>query len=162
VDLDAVDAIERVGAPVNRMLAEPHATKSAPRTAIDAKFSLPFTVALALVDGVVALGSFAPDQLGRPDLLAVARKVAFHAEPAWDVPARMTSGGLRLRLADGRERTVEVARPPGGPDAPMTTEQLVAKFLDCAGHAERKIGSREGARMPELGIVSSHLGFVLP
>jgi 2-methylcitrate dehydratase PrpD len=139
VDLATVEAIELVGAPVNRMLAEPRATKSAPRTAIDAKFSLPFTVALALVDGAVELGSFAPDRLGRPDLLAVSRKVAFHPEPTWATPARMTSARICLRLADGRERAVEVARPPGGPDAPMSTEQLVAKFVDCAGHAVREV-----------------------
>ncbi|OZM76084.1 MmgE/PrpD family protein [Pseudonocardia sp. MH-G8] len=143
VDLDAVAAIDLVGAPVNRMLAEPLAAKRAPRTAIDAKFSLPFTVALALVDGVVELGSFAPDRLVRPDLLVVARKVAFRPEPTWDTPARMTSGRLCVRLADGRERTLEVARPPGGPDAPMSTARLVEKFIDCAGHALHSVGSPE-------------------
>jgi 2-methylcitrate dehydratase PrpD len=153
--LDSLDAIELVGAPVNRMLAEPLAAKRAPRTAIDAKFSLPFTVALALVDGVVELGSFAPDQLGRPDLLAVAGKVTFRPEPAWDVPARMTSGRLTLRHADGSERALEVARPPGGPDAPMTTEALVAKFLDCAAHAVHEPVDPEHVATQLLGIGSA-------
>src|SRR5262249_22557852 len=40
---------------VQRMLVEPRARKQAPATAIDAKFSLPFTVALALVRGDVTL-----------------------------------------------------------------------------------------------------------
>lgn len=154
-DLDTVAAVELVGAPVNRMLAEPLAAKRAPRTAIDAKFSLPFTVALALVDGVVGLGSFAPGRLSRPDLLAVARKVTFHPEPAWDTPGRMTSGRLTLRYADGRERTLEVARPPGGPDAPMSTEQLVAKFLDCAAHAAPGVADAEHVAAQLLGIGSA-------
>src|SRR5690606_23639490 len=119
-DLAAVEAIELVGAPVNRMLAEPLMAKRAPRTAIDAKFSLPFTVALALVDGAVELASFAPDRLGRPEVLAVARKVTFHPEPTWATPPRMTSGRLTLRYADGRQRTLEIIRPPGGPDAPIS------------------------------------------
>ncbi|MHA6622923.1 MmgE/PrpD family protein [Pseudonocardia sp. DLS-67] len=159
-DLDAVEAIELVGAPVNRMLAEPLAAKRAPRTAIDAKFSLPFTVALALVDGGVGLGSFAPDQLRRPDLLAVARKVAFRPEPAWDTPERMTSGRLTLRYRDGREHTLEVARPPGGPDAPMSTDALVAKFVDCAAHAVHPPTDPEGvaAQLLDIGAAPSVRG----
>jgi 2-methylcitrate dehydratase PrpD len=151
-DLDALEAVELVGAPVNRMLAEPLAAKRAPRTAIDAKFSLPFTVSLALVDGGVGLGSFTPDQLGRPDLLAVARKVTFRAEPAWGTPARMTSGRLTLRYGGGRQQTLEVARPPGGPDAPMTTEALVAKFLDCVAHAVHEPPDPEHVAGQLLGI----------
>ncbi|GAA0895471.1 MmgE/PrpD family protein [Pseudonocardia zijingensis] len=155
VDLDAVEAIELVGAPVNRMLAEPLAAKRAPRTTIDAKFSLPFTVALALVDGRVGLGSFARDQLSRPDLLAVARKVSFRPEPAWDTPARMTSGRLTLRHADGRAHVLEVARPPGGPDAPMSTDALVAKFVDCAAHAVHPPADPEDIATQLLGIGSA-------
>jgi 2-methylcitrate dehydratase PrpD len=157
VDLDDLEAIELTGAPVNRMLAEPLAAKRAPRTAIDAKFSLPFTVALALVDGVVELGSFAPDRLARPDLLAVARRVTFRPEPAWGTPARMTSGRISARLADGRERTLEVARPPGGPDAPMSTAALVEKFVECAGHAVHGVGAPErvAAQLLDIGAAPS-------
>lgn len=154
-DLDALHAVELVGAPVNRMLAEPLAAKRAPRTAIDAKFSLPFTVALALVDGGVGLGSFAPDQLCRPDLLAVARKVTFRPEQAWGTPARMTSGRLTLRYGGGRQQVLEVARPPGGPDAPMTTEALVAKFLDCVAYAAHEPPDPEHLAGQLLGIGSA-------
>jgi len=156
-DLAAVEAIELVGAPVNRMLAEPLTAKRAPRTAIDAKFSLPFTVALALVDGAVELASFAPDRLGRPEVLAVARKVTFHPEPTWATPARMTSGRLTLRYADGRQRTLEIIRPPGGPDAPISTGALVAKFVDCAAHAAHPPADPEhlAARLLDIGSAPS-------
>src|SRR5690606_22918504 len=156
-DLTAVEAIELVGAPVNRMLAEPLMAKRAPRTAIDAKFSLPFTVALALVDGAVELASFAPVRLGRPEVLAVARKVTSHPEPTWATPARMTSGRLTLRYADGRQRTLEIIRPPGGPDAPISTGALVAKFVDCAAHAAHPPADPEhlAARLLDIGSAPS-------
>ena len=60
IDLRDIHAIRIEGNEVQRMLAEPAQRKRAPQTAIDAKFSLPFTVATALVAGKVDLDSFTP------------------------------------------------------------------------------------------------------
>src|SRR5690606_13607125 len=55
IDPRSIRAVELVGSRLNRMLAEPLAQKQRPATAIDAKFSLPFTVAVALRRGTVTL-----------------------------------------------------------------------------------------------------------
>src|SRR5262249_31268539 len=69
---DTVEACIAHGACLNRMLAEPAAQKQSPRTAIDAKFSIPFAVAVALTHGAVSLDSFAPAALADPRVLALA------------------------------------------------------------------------------------------
>ena len=46
-----------------------------PTTIVQAQFSIPFTVACALVDGRVTLGHFTEDGIRRSDILAVAEKV---------------------------------------------------------------------------------------
>ena len=54
------------GGETQRMLIEPMSRKRAPTTAIDAKFSLPFTVATALLHPDVTLEAFEPESLAEP------------------------------------------------------------------------------------------------
>ena len=71
--------IDLTGGATQRMLAEPAERKQAPATAIDARFSLPFTVAAALVHGRIGLDSFTPAALQHDDVRGLAARVRFHA-----------------------------------------------------------------------------------
>lgn len=152
VRLDEISTIDLTGAPVNSMLAEPLDAKRAPRSGIDAKFSLPFTVALALVDGRVGLDSFTNNQLRRHDLLSVSQKVTFAPEPSWAVPARMTSGRVRIGYRDGRSETVQVDSPTGAPDSALGRDALVAKFVECASHAACPVANPDELAQDVLSI----------
>jgi 2-methylcitrate dehydratase PrpD len=129
-----IEAIDLVGHPVMAMLDAPHAAKRAPATAIDAKFSLPYTVASALIDGAVTLDSFTPAAMARADVRALAERVRF--TPLADAPANaIASGGIALRLSDGRTLERFVAEPRGAPSNPLSDAELAAKFRSCAAHA---------------------------
>ena len=124
--------------PIHRMLLEPAARKQAPGVAIDAKFSIPFTVGLALVRGRVTLDDFAPASLADVDVLAVARRVA--SVPAGAHTRTSSSGGaMTITLADGRTVSAEVANALGSPQRPMSDTALMAKFVDCLGRAQRPV-----------------------
>jgi 2-methylcitrate dehydratase PrpD len=112
---------------VQRMLCEPLPRKRAPSTAIDAKFSIPFTVAAALIHDEVTLDSFSAEQLADPALLAIAQRV----EPV-ETGCSPTSGAVRIELADGRAFDCAIEPPLGNPSRPMSDERLRAKFIDCA------------------------------
>ena len=133
VDPRSVDSIVIEGGPVQRMLAEPLARKCAPSTPINAKFSLPFTVASALVHGEITLDSFSPAALAEPAVLALARRCTFRLREDWSMD-RATSAAVELRLRDGALRQ-EILDPLGSPDRPLTGEQLGAKFVDCLGRS---------------------------
>ena len=69
---------------------------------------------------------------------------------------RLDRPNIADHLAFGRGRH----RCPGAPMARLmriALEELLARTASFTA-----VGTREGARMPELGIVSSRLGFVLP
>jgi 2-methylcitrate dehydratase PrpD len=137
-DLAGLARIVVEGAEIQRMLAEPHARKCAPEGAIEAKFSLPFTVAAALLDGAVNLDTFNASNLTRPDIRELARRVEFEARPDWSGgPA--VSGALRVELADGRQLREQIIEPRGAPARALDDAALIDKFVECSGRARQPL-----------------------
>jgi 2-methylcitrate dehydratase PrpD len=133
---------------IHRMLMEPKERKQAPMVAIDAKFSIPFTVGLSLVRGKVTLDDFSAEALADRDVLAVASRVV--AAPAGDHGRAKGSGGaMTIRLADGREVAAEVADALGSPKRPMSDDALMAKFVDCLGRAAQSMSEQRARRLGE-------------
>ncbi|MBD3926758.1 MmgE/PrpD family protein [Nocardioides cavernae] len=83
--------------------------KVVPRTAYDAKFSLPWSLAALLTDGGVGVDTYARDSLDRPAVAALATRVRVHEVPdprvAADAPSR-----VEVVLVDGEIRTGRVER----------------------------------------------------
>lgn len=123
---------------LNVMLCEPAAQKRAPRTAIDAKFSLPFTLSGAALNGPPHLGSFGPAALADPAVLALAARVEHRVEPDWAY-REATRGRLSVRTVDGRTFAAEETVAPGHPDRPMSDAALADKFRACAALAARPL-----------------------
>ncbi|GAA1765857.1 MmgE/PrpD family protein [Nocardioides hankookensis] len=98
-----------------------------PRTAYDAKFSLPWSLAALLTDGEVTVDTYASASLGRPDVRALATRVRVTEVPdarvAADAPSRVT-----VSLADGRTVEGHVDRSAGA--------ALDAKLAANVGGAE--------------------------
>ena len=130
------------GGVVHRMLAEPLEAKRRPQTAIDAKFSLPFTVATAFVTGRVDLDSFAVAALGHGDVLSIAQRCSFALREEWD-PDNAVSGAVQITLVDGRVLRHEVPDPLGSPGRPLDAPTLIAKFVDCAGRAQQPLAAEQ-------------------
>jgi 2-methylcitrate dehydratase PrpD len=131
-------AVEQVAVkidPVQRMLVDPPARKRAPATVIDAKFSIPFCLALALVRGKVTLADFDTTTLADPEILALANKVTVEVveRPAWTLGS---GGALSARLADGSEVSREVTTARGAPAHPIADADLIDKFVDCCAFAD--------------------------
>jgi 2-methylcitrate dehydratase PrpD len=137
--------IERIiieGGSVQAMLAEPLARKSAPTTAIEAKFSLPFTVALAIARGAVTLDSFDAGSLGDPVLRAIASRCQWRQRPDWQ-RERATSGALEIQMRSGDRLRHEVLDALGCPSRPLADSHLLAKFEDCLSRASRPLSSAQ-------------------
>jgi 2-methylcitrate dehydratase PrpD len=116
------------------IVCEPRAAKLRPRTAYDAQFSLPYSVAASLIDGRVGLDTYAPARLGDPRVLELAARVTHAVDPDSRYPETFP-GWVRVRLRDGR---VLEARAPDGRGSvarPLPAEALVDKFRDNAGRA---------------------------
>jgi 2-methylcitrate dehydratase PrpD len=138
---EQIESVILHGDELQRMLCEPAAQKRAPQTIIDAKFSLPFTVAAALTHEEITLGSFTLDSLRQPSLLKLAGKIAFDSS---DDGARQyaAAGEMTLVLTDGRALNHRVQCAVGDPKRPLSDAELRAKFIDCAARAARPLSTR--------------------
>lgn len=139
--LDQVPALEEVRQVVAHVhrdsiptVCEPATDKVTPRTVYDAKFSLPWTVAALMVDGRVDLDTFASESISRPQVTALAARVHTVSSDD-DGPAADASGCVEVHLNDGRVLVGRVERSRGTPDAPLSEDDLRAKFLTNAGGA---------------------------
>lgn len=128
------------GGEVQRMLFFPFERKRAPATAIDAKFSIPFTVALALAERGVTLDSFDDASRNDPEVLRLAGLAEYRELPGWG-RERAASGLLELHLSGGQVLSEQVDDPLGSPARPMSERQLRAKFAQCAARARCPLSS---------------------
>ncbi|WP_315761752.1 MmgE/PrpD family protein [Sphingomonas sp. Y38-1Y] len=136
VDPAAITSIEAETGPIQAMLIRPG--KARPQSAIDARFSIPYTVARALIDGQVDLDSFTPARRQEAQVLALTDRVIERANPAW-TRAEAASGSLTIVLNDGTRHHHAVTTPMGSPERPIDDAALTAKFVACASHAARAI-----------------------
>jgi 2-methylcitrate dehydratase PrpD len=125
-----VEEIVLVGGDMHtQLLSEPLESKRRPQTSIDAKYSIPFTIAAGMVNGNVTLGAYTPDGRIDPDVLAMAGRVRHQPVPE----ERKTSliPTVEVRTKDGRVFSRAEEFPLGDNENPMTQEQIEAKFRDC-------------------------------
>ncbi len=114
-----------------------------PENETQAKFSMGYVVARALLDGKLTPNTFTEEAIRDPATVALARRVQMEVDPAFTMSRRVDANGQRVnapatvtvRLTDGRELTHQVLAPKGGPENPMTREELREKFHTCAERA---------------------------
>jgi 2-methylcitrate dehydratase PrpD len=135
-----IDAVTLRGCEWARMLAEPVDRRAAPATAIDAKFSLPFTVASALVHRRLDLDSFAEPSRRETAVVELARRIRYQGDGDEAVGHEaVTRGTVEILTSGGEVVSRHCAHPYGSPEAPMSEADLVAKFMDCARHAREPV-----------------------
>ena len=112
-------------------MCTPLEVRCAPTTAIDAKFSLPFLVALALARRQVKVSDFSPESLSSPDVLALAKKVVPVVSADYNWKSKLPDGRVEIRMVDGKVYSQVGSNVPGSPEAPLTWDQLTHKFYEC-------------------------------
>jgi 2-methylcitrate dehydratase PrpD len=139
--------------PVPR-LWEPLAAKHRPANGYAAKFSLPYLLAAMFVKGRASLAEFTDEAVRDEAVLEVAGKVGYEIDASIDYP-RQFIGQVTVRLRDGRRLEESQDHPRGGPDSPMSRDEVEAKFR---GNASLAISDSQGTRVIGLvGDITSQL-----
>ncbi len=133
LDVNDIAEIELgVAAPTLRTIAEPPEQKAHPPSPYAAKFSGPFTVATALLGGGglgVYLDDFTDATIGDPGRLRLAGLVRCVAdEEATEAFPNSFGGVLKIRTTSGAEFEHRVRHNRGGPENPLSPEELATKF----------------------------------
>src|SRR5262249_20528424 len=88
-----------------------------PRSGLEAKFSMPFCAAAAVVDGRVGLDTFDAARLGDPAIVAMQRRVTMRVDSTLDAAApALTQARITIRLRDGRVLTASANGARGYPE----------------------------------------------
>lgn len=137
-DAEDIAKVEIIHDRFQAMLIEPLDRKRAPDVPIDAKFSIPWCTALALVRGGVGLDDFAPSVLKDPAILAVSAKTTHRllADAKWSTGA---GGMLEITLNDGRVLSAGQDNALGYPGRMLPDGQLTDKFVECAGRGQEPL-----------------------
>jgi 2-methylcitrate dehydratase PrpD len=107
-----------------------------PQTGIQGKFCMPYLVARAIIDGKIGLHIFTDNAVRDQNVLKLAERVQMNLDPnlkktdAAGRPCRVT-----IRLKNGQTFVREAQHAKGGPEHPMTEDELRGKFTECAREA---------------------------
>jgi 2-methylcitrate dehydratase PrpD len=135
--VDAVRSVElgvlKAGAP---LVADPIDRKRAPQSIVDAQFSAPFAVAVALHHGRAGLDEYSLANLQDQTIRALMSVTSCHTDPELDraYPERWP-GMVQVVMTDGRKIVRYVDFPLGEPENPVSRAERKDKFSQLAGLA---------------------------
>jgi 2-methylcitrate dehydratase PrpD len=151
-DVESLTVVGGTGA--TKLLSEPLELKRRPKLSIDAKFSIPFTSAVAMVHGDVALRHFTDGALSDAGVLAMADRVSYREEAGAPVQRGGDSATSRptveIRTRDGRLLQCRPDGMPGDPRNPVSLQVLEAKFRDCVSFSARPVKAAQVERAMEM------------
>lgn len=113
------------------LVLEPVAAKLAPRTTYEAKFSLQYSAAAMLVHGRCGVSTYAEDAIRDPRVLELAQRVRYAVKDYPTYPAAFP-GGVQITMQDGRRLEADLPHQRGGPENPMTADEVREKYRENA------------------------------
>jgi 2-methylcitrate dehydratase PrpD len=140
-----VENIEKIDVGVNAfnyMIAgEPIEVKRVPKSMTTAQFSIPYTVAAAVLDGKVVIDSFTEDMIRRPDILKLTSRIHVYVDDAIERACSGQAGSARVivTMTDGSVHEVMIEHAPGSPNNPMSAAQVSEKVWECMRHAAKPV-----------------------
>ena len=132
------DDIAEIGVHVgdyHRLMSYPLDERRAPRTLVDAKFSLPFLVAVAAVRRGMSVWDLTAEATTDEVVARVAQVVVPVDDPSLDWGLELPAGRVVITTRDGRRRERAGDAVPGSADNPMSWQDVVEKFRDNAAAA---------------------------
>lgn len=124
---DHIQAIEvDVDSMTPRLLIHPN-----PATGLEAKFSMPFCAAAAIVFPRVGIDTFDLEHIQDPKVQNLMRRVTLRANDAFDTAAPLSQARVTIRTTDGRVLSQSADGARGYPGR-LTQEELAVKFAGCA------------------------------
>src|SRR5215468_2941679 len=128
-----------VATPMLHTIGEPLDRKQAPQTAYEAKFSGPYTVASTLIGGGglgLGVDDFSNELIGDPARRALMRRISVTSDPRCDsIFPQQATAILSVTTKEDRRIVEEVLINRGGPERPLSDDELAVKFSENSHRA---------------------------
>ncbi|OPY65893.1 MAG: 2-methylcitrate dehydratase [Syntrophorhabdus sp. PtaU1.Bin050] len=139
INPEAVESVRLEVAPLNMKVAG----NPEPKDGTEAKFSIHFGAAIAIIRGNAGNSIFTDEAVCDPVVSRLMKRITISADSSLgETEARIT-----VALKDGTNYFKHVVAPKGDPANPLTFAELEEKFRDLT---EKKIGSRQSNGIVEM------------
>lgn len=118
---------------------QPLEVRRRPATTLDAKFSLPFSTAVAIARRKVVIQDYSVEGLKDPVVLELAGKVTPRFDEQYNQKRTDRAGKVEIRTKDGKLYSKRTDFPYGHPKRPMSWEDIANKFRDCLSYAAKPV-----------------------
>jgi 2-methylcitrate dehydratase PrpD len=117
-------------------LCEPLEAQRNPKLSINAKSSIPFSVATALAKGRIVISDYFPENLTDPQVLMISNKVRYNFDPGFGM---LAPAFVEIKTKDGKIFSERIETIYGSPQNPLEEEDIVSKFKDCAQYSRKPL-----------------------
>lgn len=124
---DISKIIASVGEGTVHRLWEPRDEKISPSTPYSAKFSVPFGIALGLIDGKAGLSQYTDQKTRDAEIIELAGKVFYEIDPTNEYPKNYT-GHIKILLKNGHQIEADQPFLRGGRMEPLSNDEVLNKF----------------------------------
>jgi 2-methylcitrate dehydratase PrpD len=106
---------------------------SNPQTGLEGKFSLEFCMALALQERKVSLGHFTDSKVKEPGIQKLIKKIKKEVtEEAGGKGTDLPTAIITVHMKNGATYPCRVKTRKGSPKSPLSAQEVMNKFLECA------------------------------
>jgi 2-methylcitrate dehydratase PrpD len=104
-----------------------------PKTGLEAKFSMPYTIARSVLDDAIGFDTFTDKLVLEPVAQELTRRISMYVhegiETTWKGGSRPVNVKVHLRNGTTLERQVDISK--GNPEVALTPAELQVKYTDC-------------------------------
>lgn len=136
------DEIDRIDVRTNQQIRDlvclPVERKQTPSSVVEARFSIAYNIATALLTGDLFLDDFTEEAIRREDVLAISRKVQSLHDLECEAPNLGAHGRIMIdiHLRDGTHLNGSIDYPRGNPKNPLSPSEIDQKFIKCVKHTQ--------------------------
>jgi 2-methylcitrate dehydratase PrpD len=147
IHADDIEEIKVYVGDLAQPLCEPIERRRKPEMVSEAKFSIPFIVASAIVRGSPVIAHFTAEGFKDAATLRLAQKVTAQFAPELDKRDCMPPALIEMKNRAGRVYSEKVEIAYGNPQKPIRVEDLTAKFRDCLLYSAKPISKENQEKL---------------
>ena len=136
--------IEHITCRVNplgmKIVCEPIEVKRKPKTIYGARFSLPYAIAITLLEGELGLKQFSEQKINDERVLEITSKIYCLKDDSFP----RTGGNIVIEMNNGKKYQYIKEFPIGSPQIPLKEQQVIDKFK---GNVDKIINHNKGDKI---------------